>query len=87
MRLKQELAEIRGSGYALGLEELEVGLNAVAAPVFDHLGENVAAVSVTAPPSRLSESQIREKTAPQVVACADEISRALGYVALQRPAL
>lgn len=78
--LRQELLVVSGLGYAIGLEELEIGLNAVAAPVRDYTGEVVAAVSVTGPPSRLSEQRIREEVAPQVIACGLQISQALGCV-------
>jgi DNA-binding IclR family transcriptional regulator len=77
--LHKELEEIRARGYATGLEELEVGLNAVAAPVRDHTGVVVAAISVTGPSPRLSEQRIHQDVAQQVIACAEQISKALGY--------
>ncbi|MFC1879617.1 IclR family transcriptional regulator [Chloroflexota bacterium] len=48
--LRIELQGVRERGYAIGSQELEIGMNAVAAPVRDHIGEVIAAVSVTAPP-------------------------------------
>ena len=77
--LSLELEKIYERGYATGLQELEVGLNAVAAPVRDHQGEVIAAVSVTGPPSRLSKQHIHREVAKQVVACAEQISQALGF--------
>ena len=59
-RLREELANIRQRGYATGLEELEEGLNAVAAPVRDHTGEVLAAVSVSGPSYRVSLEKISE---------------------------
>lgn len=52
--LRQELAQVREQGYAIGEEEFEVGLNEVAAPVHDHTQEVVAAISVSGPAFRLS---------------------------------
>jgi DNA-binding IclR family transcriptional regulator len=53
-RLRQDLARVRKQGYAIGREELEIGLNAVAAPVCDHSRDVVAAISVSGPAFRLS---------------------------------
>lgn len=77
--LKAELIKIRNRGYATGLEELEIGLNAVAAPIYDISGGVVAAVSVTGPPSRISVERIESKVADQVVNCAKQISIEIGY--------
>ncbi len=79
--LQSELDKIRGCGYATGLEELEVGLNAVAAPVRDHSGEVIAAISVTGISPRLSEQRVHQEVAAQVISCAAQISEALGYQA------
>ena len=48
-------AEVRERGWASVREELEVGLNAVAAPVYDASAEVVAALSVSGPSYRLGE--------------------------------
>jgi DNA-binding IclR family transcriptional regulator len=59
-RLRDELAHIRQQGYATGLEELEEGLHGVAAPVRDHSGEVIAAVSISGPSYRVSLEKIPE---------------------------
>jgi IclR family acetate operon transcriptional repressor len=53
--LQRQLAVIRRRGYAITCEELEVGLNAVAAPVFGSAGAVVAAVGVSGPSARLRD--------------------------------
>lgn len=53
-RLCQDLARVGEQGYAIGREEHEIGLNAVAAPVCDHSRDVVAAISVSGPAFRLS---------------------------------
>ena len=59
--LEIELAAVRARGYATTLEELEPGLVAVAAPVFDPAtGEAVAALSVSGPTIRLTPSRLDE---------------------------
>lgn len=71
--LREELARIRASGYAIESEEIRVGYLAVAAPVRGANGRVAAAVSVAAPVSR---TQIR-RLVPAVLATADQISRRL----------
>jgi IclR family transcriptional regulator, KDG regulon repressor len=77
--LKEELASIRARGYAVDDEEIEVGLRCVAAPIRDHSGHVVAAISVAAPVQRMTKKNI-QSTVPGVVAAAEAISRRLGYM-------
>lgn len=77
-RLRRELSEVRSKGYARALEELEVGLNAVAAPIWSAQGEVIAAVSVAGPADRLSTERLPE-VAELSKAAALDISRALGF--------
>jgi IclR family transcriptional regulator, KDG regulon repressor len=77
--LKEELASVRARGYAVDDEEIEVGLRCVAAPIRDHSGHVVAAISVAAPVQRMTKKNI-QSTIPGVVAAAEAISRRLGYM-------
>ncbi len=74
-----EIEKSRELGYAVDDEENEIGGRCVAVPVFDHTGHPVAAVSVSAPTTRLPVSEF-----PQVGAMVREtarcISRGLGYI-------
>ena len=76
--LLRELERVRASGYAVDREERELGVRCVAAPVRDRTGAVAAALSVSAPSSRLSEERIAE-LAPRVLACAGQISQWLGF--------
>jgi DNA-binding IclR family transcriptional regulator len=76
--LTAELAEVRRAGYALGREELEPGLVAIAAPIQGLDGRVAGAVSVSGPSFRMPPAAI-QAYAPQVVAAAAAISRNLGY--------
>jgi IclR family acetate operon transcriptional repressor len=51
--LAAELATVRRDGYAKAVAELEEGLAAVAAPVFDPAGTCVAALSISGPEFRM----------------------------------
>ena len=51
--LDAELATVRRDGYATAIAELEEGLVAVAAPVFDPAGTCVAALSISGPEFRM----------------------------------
>jgi len=78
--LQRELAGVRDRGWASVSEELEVGLNAVAAPVYDANSQVVAALSVSGPAYRLGEERF-EEIAKLTIAAADTISRRLGWIA------
>ena len=82
--LRAELATVRARGYAVTDEELEPGLIALAAPVFRYDGTVVAAMSVSAPTSRMT----REAVTNAARRCVDEaagLSSALGYRPRPRP--
>lgn len=66
-------------GYASTLQEYEDGLNAVAAPVRDHAGAVIAAISVSGPAYRLTATAIAAATAP-LIAGADRLSARLGHL-------
>jgi DNA-binding IclR family transcriptional regulator len=76
--LQQHLDRIVEQGWGSTVEEYEVGLNAVAAPVRNADGDVIAALSVSGPSFRM-ESESFSRLAPRVVAGADELSRRLGY--------
>jgi DNA-binding IclR family transcriptional regulator len=74
----EELRQVRLQGYAVSCGELEEGVDAVAAPVFDHLGIAVAAVSIGGPSERFH--QRLADFIPAVVHAGRQISQALRYV-------
>jgi DNA-binding IclR family transcriptional regulator len=76
-QLRQELRKIREQGYAVVQEELEEGLNAIAAPIQDHRGRVIAAVSVSGPSYRVSPPRF-PALAEAVKQAARSISRELG---------
>lgn len=78
-RLRRQLARIRKRGYGLAREELEEGLNDVAAPVRNHEGQVVAVIGVSGPSFRLPKERLVDM-GQTVKEIADRISREIGYV-------
>jgi IclR family acetate operon transcriptional repressor len=76
--LISELEKIRAQGYATNIEELETGFAAVGAPVFNHEGKVIAAISVGGPRTRFMDKTIK-KLAPRVRRAAAAISQQLGF--------
>ena len=73
--LERDLDRTRLRGYAQIRDELEVGLTAVAAPVFDRTGTCVAALALSGPSFRLARSVAH--LAVRCTAAADELTAAL----------
>ena len=76
--LREDLGAGADRGYWYTVEELEAGLNAVAAPIRCATGAVVAAVSVSGPAFRLPEESF-EEVGGLTVEVAAEISRCLGF--------
>ncbi len=76
-KLEAKLARFRSQGYALDLEEYELGVNGIASSIFNGLGEVAAAVSVAGPVSRLKKKAL-DQMAADVIEAAASISTALG---------
>lgn len=74
--LEDELEVVRQRGYALNLGESELGLHAIAVPVRDSAGVVRAAISISGPAGRLTETFLTEK-APMVLEAAQELSATL----------
>lgn len=77
-QLRRDLATVRRRGYAVSLNESEVGVASVAAPVRDRTGHVVAAVSLAAPLARMTPAVIRQM-GPTLMETGDAISARLGY--------
>jgi len=76
--LRANLRQVAVQGYAVDDQEREDGVRCVAAPVLDHAGDVVAAISIAGPSIRVTRERIAE-LASHVVRAADEISAELGY--------
>ena len=76
--LLQELTEIRQRGFAIDRAEHELGVRCVAAPVWDHQKDAVAAISVSGPADRMNEERCLELGSWVRDAVLD-VSRRMGY--------
>jgi DNA-binding IclR family transcriptional regulator len=73
--LLADLAQTRERGYSVDEQEAVLGVWCVGAPLRDHTGRSVAAISL----STIKDFFDPERTGPQVAAAAVEISRAMGW--------
>ena len=78
--LQAELYRVRKNGYACDMEEHELHIRCIAAPIWDHSGAVHASLSLTAPMVRLPVNRLRQ-LAPLVQDAGARISRELGYQA------
>lgn len=76
--LRAELDRVRAAGWAEAVNEREIGVASVAAPVRDARGGVVAALSVGAPVARFGAPQ-RRRVSRAVVEAGEAISRRLGF--------
>jgi DNA-binding IclR family transcriptional regulator len=76
--LKAQLDHIREVGYAVAVDELEVGLTAAAAPIRNAHGDIVASMSISGPTFRLTHERL-ERDVPLLTAAATEVSHRLGW--------
>lgn len=76
--LMQELEKIKKCGFAYDLEENEYGITCIAAPIFDHSGNVIAAVSVSGSTIRMTTHRL-EQLQKRMIHVGQQISNRLGY--------
>ena len=77
-KLRDQLEIVRERGYAIDNEENEIGICALAAPIFNHSGTVIAAISVPSPTSRMTSERIAE-IAVAYKEAGKAISHRMGY--------
>lgn len=82
--LLEELERVRQRGCAVDDLENEDGIRCVGAPIFDHQGQPVAALSVSGPAFRMTLERVQELSTP-IKATALKISQQLGYLEQDGP--
>ncbi|MFI0906444.1 IclR family transcriptional regulator [Streptomyces sioyaensis] len=76
--LREQLTAALADGFACTSEELEIGLNAVAAPVWAHDGAVIGAIGLSGPAYRM-ERELLPELAERSAKAAAELSRRMGY--------
>lgn len=76
--LKKQFDMIRKNGYAVDYEEFELGVCAIAAPIYNRQGKIVAAIGSPSPTSRMTSDRISDMAAAFKKA-AITISQRMGY--------
>ncbi len=75
----RHLKEVADKGIALDLEEWELDVRCVGAPVRDYTGRVIASICISAPAIRMSLERIENEIIPLVRLTAKKISQSLGY--------
>jgi DNA-binding IclR family transcriptional regulator len=76
--LRKLMDTILSNGYSESTDDYELGMHAVAAPIRDHTGQVVAAISISVPQTRDSEER-RERSKEMIIDAANRLSAKLGY--------
>ena len=76
--LEQQLTVIRERGWALADSELEIGLIAIAAPIFRESGDMIGALSISGPTMRMTR-EVTEQFAQLLLVQAALVSEKFGY--------
>jgi IclR family KDG regulon transcriptional repressor len=77
--LLHEIEQIRKRGVAHDFEELDLGVKCVAAPIHNHTGRVVAAVSISGPAQRFTP-EVSPRFESEVKASTRAVSRELGFL-------
>jgi DNA-binding IclR family transcriptional regulator len=77
-KLVEELRKIRKQGYALDQKEYEQDVECIGAPIRDHLGNTIAAISISGPQRKINTPQERQFV-NQVIKATSLISSKMGY--------
>lgn len=76
--LEKQLVTIRERGWAMADSELEIGLIAIAAPIFRESGDMIGALSISGPTMRMTR-EVTEQYAQLLLAEAARVSEKFGF--------
>jgi len=76
-----EMAEVRKLGYALDDQESAADCRCIGAPIYDHQGKVVGAISISGPVSRFLLPMVHDTIAPRLLQATRQISQFLGLIA------
>lgn len=76
--LKEDILKTKKQGYGIAVEEGELGITSIAAPIYKYNFEFVASISIAAPSVRLL-GDVRAQIIDELLKSAKDISEKLGY--------
>ena len=76
--MRKELQLVRERGYALNVGEWKNSVRGAGAPIFDHEGKVIAALSLSGPAQRFSLERL-EEIGQNLVLVSRQLSEELGY--------
>lgn len=76
--LLKSIDNVKKRGYAEELEEFQIGLTCVAAPIYNHIGNAFAAISISIPSNRMNET-LKNEIGKTLIDITQEISTKIGY--------
>jgi DNA-binding IclR family transcriptional regulator len=76
--LELQLLEVAHNGYAVSREEFEIGINAVAVPIYNHAGNTIGSISIAGPAFRF-EPEEKPGLVESLKAAGLQISANMGY--------
>ncbi len=82
-KLLVDIDVVREAGHAVVVDELEMGLTAIAAPLHNAHGDVIASLSISGPTFRFDDGKVKAAIR-QVTEAAEEVSERLGWRATKR---
>ena len=77
--IRKEINSIKKKGYSIAVEEGEIGLTSIAAPIYNYKGELIACLSIAGPSARI-DGNVRDKIVQELLKISKEVSAKLGYM-------
>jgi len=77
--LIKDLTKVAEQGYAFDIEELDIGVRCVAAPIRDYTRRIVGALSISGPATRFSDERLEKELVPLITRASEELSTRLGF--------
>jgi DNA-binding IclR family transcriptional regulator len=84
-RLRQDLEQVRGQGYAVDDEEFDLGVRCIAVPVFDFRGKATGSIGISGPATRVTPERLSELAA-SVVEIGKALSERMSFTRVESPA-
>lgn len=78
-QLEKQLVQIRERGWAMADSELEMGLIAIAAPIFRDSGDMIGALSISGPTMRMTR-EVTEQYAQLLLVESAQVSEKFGFI-------